>query len=279
MNAAAFVHPSEVHVLKHRLDGAFRALHQTELAGQPLAGSARGREARDLMHAWNAYVARPADWVSAPQELEHGRDLEARLAVLQGDARGASSSLHQTGTIAGLWTVGELADLLDALSYTVGVVTAAWNDCETQWRAADPAGAAAWKADFDQGIAQFGKAWDEAHAIVSLLPDWMPIADAIPGLVKSAATVAWDDVVATVHTFTGLDRTMRAAGVCAAPTYPNMPQPTRSDLDLKAFNLTGGALQGIQKGAREVAKTVASPVPWLALGGVLALVLVATLKQ
>jgi hypothetical protein len=97
--------------------------------------------------------------------------------------------------------------------------------------------------------------------------------------VKCAATAAWDDVVATVHTFTGLDRTMRAAGVCAAPTYPNMPQPTRSDLDLKAFNLSGQALQGIQQGAREVVRTVSSPVPWLALGGALAVVLIAKLKS
>jgi hypothetical protein len=208
-------------------------------------------------------------------------DLEARLAALQGDmgdTRTRTTAPHRTGEILGMHTIGELSDLLDALSYTVGQLTAAYNECADAWKAADAASHDAWKADFDKGLARFGTAWDEAHALL-WLPDLTPIVDILPGVLPSAATKAWKDVTSTIHTFTELDRRMRAAGICSSPTYKDMPQPTRSDVDLKAYNLSGDVLAGIKKGVRAVGEAATSPVPWLAAGGILALLLVAALRR
>jgi hypothetical protein len=212
-------------------------------------------------------------------QLELGFDLETRLALLQGDSAHSENGPHRTGEVLGMHTVGELSDLRDALSYTVGQLTAAYNGCAEHWKATDPASHDPWKADFDAGLQRFGQDWDTADTVIRMFPDWVPIGDAIPGVVPSVASSAWSDILADIHTFTDLDRRMRAAGVCAVPTYANMPQPTHSDIDLKAYNLSGEVLAGVKRGAQAVAGAVTSPIPWVALGGLLAAILVIKLRN
>jgi hypothetical protein len=188
--------------------------------------------------------------------------------MLQGDGQSVSPAQHRAGEMLGMHTVGELSDLRDALSYTVGQLTAAYNDCGEQWKVADASSHDAWKADFDQAIQRFGKDWDSADTLIKILPDWSPIGDE-----------TWNAVVSDIHAFTDLDRRMRAAGICTGPTYRDMPQPLHSDIDLKAFNLSGEILSGVKKGAHAAAESLTSPVPWVALGGLLAIVLIAQLRR
>jgi hypothetical protein len=279
MNAGSFVHPSDVAALKNRLHGAFVALHGAELEPEAVPASPRALEALDLIHAWNAYFSRPADWLNAPTELEQGFELEARLAMLQGDHVHADGGHHRAGEVLGMHTVGELSDLRDALSYTVGQLTAAYNECAELWKAADAESHDPWKADFDAALQRFGRDWDAADLIIKTLPDWLPFSDAIPGVLPSAASSAWTAIVSDIHEFTDLDRRVRLARVCTGPTYANMPQPTHSDLDLKLFNLSGDILSGVKEGAHSALSAITSPVPWIALGGLLAIVLVSQLRR
>jgi hypothetical protein len=243
------------------------ALLRAELAhtGEP---GARAREAARLVADWNRYLAVDVDWLSAPDALEHGRDLEARLAALQGPAARAPdrhrTAAHRTGSVLGMPTVGELSDLIDAFSFQVGVLTAAFNDC-ADWQAKDPTTYAQWQKDFQSAVTQFGSAWDQAHAVLEGVPQ------AVWNIWPAGDT--WDVVLQTKHLFADLDRRMRAAGVCTSPDYSLTPQPKHSDLDLKAFNFSGDVVQGVQKGLGALQHTASSPVPWLALGAILALFL------
>jgi len=58
-----------------------------------------------------------------------------------------------------------------------------------------------------------------------------------------------------------------------------MPQPTRSDIDLKLFNFTGEVLQGLKKGGHAMVHALQSPVPWVLVGGALALLISAQLRR
>jgi hypothetical protein len=263
-----YVDPRDVLALKARLHGAFVAMHGVELGPAAASTTPRAHEASALVDAWSEYLSRPVDWLNAPAELEHGLDLEARLAMLQGDGGPFGHARHRAGELLGMHTVGELSDLRDALSYTVGQLTAAYNDCAEQWKAADASSHDAWKADFDQAIQRFGKDWDSADTLIEYLPDWAPIGDE-----------TWNAIVSDIHAFTGLDRRIRTAGICTGPTYPNMPQPSHSDIDLKLFNLSGDILSGVKEGAHAAAEALTSPVPWIALGGLLAIVVIAQLRR
>jgi hypothetical protein len=275
MTPSTFVRPEDVYDLQHRLHGAFVALRAAEFkpGGGPEGHRAQG--ARTLLNDWNDFVTRPIDWLNAPAEFEHGRDLEARLATLQGDAAPLRAASHRVGEVLGMHTFGELSDLRDALSYTVGQLTAAYNDCAAQWRAADPATHDAWKNDFDAALKSFGSDWDAAGLAIGTFPSWLPFADAIPGVVPSASSAAWDAIVNDMHTFGDLDRRMRAAGICTAPTYADMPQPTHSDLDLNIYNWLGNA--GI-KGKVITPQMGSDGLPWV-VGGLLAICAIAVLRR
>ncbi len=267
MNLEPFVHPDQVRALQARVHPAMAALLRAELAGDK-AHRGRAREAATLVADWNRYLAAEVDWLSAPDALEHGLDLEARLAGLQGPGgprHGAHNrGPHRTGSVLGMPTVGELSDLLDAFSYQVGILTAAFNDCG-DWQTKDPTTYAQWQKDFQSAITQFGSAWDQAHARITSVPQaawsFWPAGD------------AWDNVLGTKHLFTDLDRRMRAAGICAPPDYSLMPQPKSSDLDLKAYNFSGAVLQGVRSGVNALGNAVSSPVPWIAIGAVLAILI------
>lgn len=88
------VHPREVTRFGERLDPAFQAMSVLSQQGP------RFLEAYALWQSWSAWRAREPDWLSAPQLLEHGRDLEARLARLQGPLPGGPRRRENTGPLS-----------------------------------------------------------------------------------------------------------------------------------------------------------------------------------
>jgi hypothetical protein len=91
----SFVHPDCVDEMKRDLHCAIDALHR-ELAGAHAdASSPRGREIAGLVDDWNAWLAQPCDWLTAPDVLQAGCGIEARIATLQGPPPAARP--HTTG--------------------------------------------------------------------------------------------------------------------------------------------------------------------------------------
>lgn len=81
---ARCVVPSELEAWRREL--APRVLHTT--------GRMRSPEADAIARQWADYAARRADWLSAPDLLEHGRDLEARLTMLERSGQAAPATSH-----------------------------------------------------------------------------------------------------------------------------------------------------------------------------------------
>ena len=93
--AVSFVHPASIDEMKRDLHNAIDALHR-ELAGAHADRvSRRAHEIAALVGDWNAWLAQPCDWLTAPDVLQTGCDIEARIAVLQGPPAGGR--LHTTG--------------------------------------------------------------------------------------------------------------------------------------------------------------------------------------
>jgi hypothetical protein len=93
--AVSFVHPASIDDMKRDLHPALDALHR-ELAGAHAdTTSPRAREIAALVDAWNAWLARPCDWLTAPDVLQMGCHIEARIATLQGPP--ADGRPHTTG--------------------------------------------------------------------------------------------------------------------------------------------------------------------------------------
>jgi hypothetical protein len=70
--------PRDVHAFRRRLGRAFEELHAVRFADGP-----EELERRALLAAWHVHAATPVGWLEAPEAIEEGRDLEARLARLQ----------------------------------------------------------------------------------------------------------------------------------------------------------------------------------------------------
>ena len=275
MTKAGFVHPEFVAAMKKDLHRAMTGLHRELATGW--ATPARAREIATLIHDWNDYAKRPSDWLTAPDELEIGCDLEARIVTLQGappDGKGhvTGPHAHRAGELFGMHTVGDLSDLRDALSYEVGMLTAAYNECAASWQAADAATHDPWKKDFDAAQTQFGSGWNQAQAIIGAGASVMSLP--YPGVDD-----AWNALTATVRVFSDLDRRMRAAGMCNPPDYKDMPQPKHGDLDLSLYNFSGSILKGVQKGAEAVGTIAKSAVPWVLVAGALALAVVVAVRR
>jgi hypothetical protein len=139
--AVSFVHPDCVDEMKHDLHRAIDALHR-ELAGAHAdASSPRGREIAGLVDDWNTWLAQPCDWLTAPQMLQTGCDIEARIATLQGPP--ADGRLHTTGPVrpqradqsGGIVTPGDvLAYRTTWDDYVMGTARAA-AACAQAWQA------------------------------------------------------------------------------------------------------------------------------------------------
>lgn len=255
----AHVHPADVEALKARLGPAVFAA----------ADALRSPEAEALARQWSDYIARRATWASAPEDLEHGRDLEARLALLQGPRR-ATGRPHAVGTILGAWTVGELHDLLAAKAYEVGQINAGATSCAAVWAAADPVGCGQWAGEFYDANQAFATAQKSAQQVLDFTPQ------AIWSI--TPAGLAWDQVINASHPFQALFNRMMESRHCSAPDFSQMPQPTASDLDLRVFKVTDVATKKIEGAATSVASAVSSRGNWFALGLAVALGAVVLLK-
>jgi hypothetical protein len=255
----AHVHPADVEAFKARLGPAVLAA----------ATALRSPEAEELARRWGDYAVRRATWASAPADLEDGRDLEARLALLQGPQR-ASGRPHAVGTILGAWTIGELHDLLAAKAYEVGQINAVATSCAPAWAAADPTGYGQWAGELYDANQAFAVAQKSAQGVLDLAPQaiWS----------FTPAGLAWDQVIAASHPFQGLYARMTQSGQCAAPDFSRMPQPTASDLDLNVFKLADVATKKIEGAAASVTSAVSSRANWFALGLAVALGTVVLLK-
>ena len=256
---SAHVHPRDVEALMARLGPAVWSA----------AATLRSPEAEDLARRWGEYVERRVTWASAPADLEDGRDLEARLAVLQGPGR-SQARPHAVGTILGAWTIGELHDLLAAKKYEVGQINAAATSCAAAWAAADPTGYGQWAGELYDANQAFAAAQRSAQQVLdfALQAVWS----------FTPAGAAWDQVIEASHPFQGLYARMMQSGYCAAPDFSQMPQPTASDIDLKAFKLTDVATKKLEGAATSVTSAVSSRANWFALGLAVALGAVVLLK-
>jgi hypothetical protein len=255
----AHVHPRDVEALKARLGPAVLSAARTLLSP----------EAEDLARRWGEYVARRVTWVSAPADFEDGRDLEARLAVLQGPPR-SHARPHTVGTVLGAWTIGELHDLLAAKTYEVKQINAAATSCAPAWAAADPTGYGQWAGELYDANQAFAAAQKNAQQVVDFTPQgiWS----------FTPAGAAWEHLIAAARSFRGLFARMMDSGTCAAPDFSQMPQPTASDLDLRVFKLTDVATKKIEGAATSAVSAVSSRGSWFVLGLAVALGAVVLLK-
>ena len=257
MNLA--VHPRDVEAFKARLGPAMFAA----------AATLRSPEAEALARQWSDYASRRASWASAPADLERGRDMEARLALLQGPhARRVGA--HAVGSILGFWSVGELHDLLAAKAYEVTQINAAASACAPAWAAADPASYGRWAGDLYDANQAFAKAQKSAQQVLDFVPQAM--------WSFTPAGSAWDGVIQASHPFNDLNRRMLQDGRCAPADFSKTPQPTASDLDLKVFQATDVATKKIEGAASSVTSAVSSRGNWFALGALLTLGTVVLIK-
>jgi hypothetical protein len=225
------VHPSEVDALKRRVGPAIESLGDPTLA-------------RD----WRDYERRGVDWLDAPRELEHGRDLEARLAWLQGPRSRqprprANTGPHAVGETLGYPSVAELKDLLAAKKKEVTEIRAAGAAAMPAWQAAAPELASAWARDMAAADRPFDRASADAQAVIDTVPgmlDEIPVM-APPGEDKSV----WDALVEASKPYQDLGLRLAAAGHAPAPY--TVPQPKATDVDLHVYKAADRATQVIEE--------------------------------
>ena len=232
----AFADPLAVAAMRARLAPAFASIG----AGSA-PGSERARVAAEGL-AWCGGA--PCGLLEAPAALEHGRDLEARLAVLQGGGapRGGRTS---AGEVLGMHTVAELADLLAAERYQLAQFDAI-KACPA-WAEADPAGYGAWAADVFDASAKLAAAIETAQSVVDFTP--AAIASVTPARAISGPLDLWQSLLDAAHPFVDLCRRFMVAGFCPMPSMAGMPQPKAPDLDLRAYIWTDAAAKKIESAA------------------------------
>ncbi len=228
----AYVSPSAVAAMRARLAPAFAA------GG---LGAGAGTEASRLAAEGQAWCSGPrCGLLDAPAVLEHGRDLEARLAVFQGGPHPRQSA--RTGEVLGMHTVAELADLVAAERYQLGQFLSI-QACPA-WAAADPAGYGAWAADVFDTAAKLSAAIEAAQSIIDLTP--AAVASVTPTRAITGLVDLWQALVDAAHPFVDLARRFIAAGFCPFPDMRGMPQPKAPDLDLRAYVWSDAAAKKIE---------------------------------
>lgn len=246
-------HPRDVDALKRRLGPAFDELEQREDLGahSPL-------ERGELLEEWRAFEAAPADWLDAHHELERGKDLEGRLAWLQGPGprlrrRTNTGPTHATGEIFGWHTVDELRDLLAAKSVEAAKITEAGNLAASTWGTADPAAYAAFDADLHAAGVAFERARSDAQGVIDAVPAAIagatPILDD-PGLLDAEGKPqnVWTELVNASKPYLALEARLSAAGHAPAP-YAVL-QPKATDVDLGAYKVADKGAQAIEAAAQ-----------------------------
>jgi hypothetical protein len=301
MTGPSFVDPREVVALKRRLHGAFVMLLGAELGAKSPA-TVRARELLDLVHAWNAYLARPVDWVNAPDELEHGFDLEARLAMLEGAGQPVRTGEQPTGspsstTMPIVVTPGDVLayrKLWD--SYVMGIARAALQ------------AAGAWDAVAKGQLPAMEPThfpWWPNRSVAATYADLeRASSETIETLWNQFAGLSDLDIVVRAEgILRSFQDTVLQVGQYNAPRiakeFPQLPLPEPPNFDLQAevighieglgilakgvLHLLGigasGALETTLGAGKRLVETVTSPVPWVAAGGILALLLLAAIRR
>jgi hypothetical protein len=146
------------------------------------------------------------------------------------------------GTILGYATVSDLQQLLNHAAYDLQQIQAAAAACPLGWP--DTQAWILWNADLATAQADFDTATKAAHDVITATPHWLAGFNVI--------TYQWGLVTAVIDECRDLDRRWRiAAPTCAAPNYPNEPQPiVADDPDQWIYNDAGTAIKGIETTAR-----------------------------
>lgn len=178
-------------------------------------------------------------------------------------ARFESPQQQGFGSFLGYPTVKDLVDLTSTMIYNMQQIEAAAQTC-VGWPN-DTAGYTQWMTDYQALLTDYRAAVDYTEKYINTMD--------VPKWAWDYAVVfwPWDMVGDIINRQVDLDRRFRANGSCAAPTYPNTPQPTGVDPDLLIYNKTGDALKTVQS----VAKGAVAPTTLIAggvvVGGVLVL--------
>jgi hypothetical protein len=148
------------------------------------------------------------------------------------------------GTVLGLPTFGELADLVAVQRFNLAQLDSV-RSCPA-WAAKDPVGYGAWAASVYDATAAMNAVLTLAQGEMDLVPAGLrnvtPVAVASP-FTKSI----WDQVLDAAQPFHALVATFVKESGCAWPSG-SPPQPTAPDFDLKVYQWTGKALQAVQFG-------------------------------
>jgi hypothetical protein len=178
----------------------------------------------------------------------------------------------RTGEIAGMHTVAELADMMEVTVYESGQMNDAVGAC-TAWLKADPAG----YEDFSSRV--HVSSMDLAHLLAAAQSavDWTPSAlRSVTPLIGSQ----YSDLIAWRTRFRDLDREFRAnPHGCAPPDYSKMPQPKAPDPDLAILHGTQAVTQPIDRGIAAASALVQSRTPYVVLGVVGTLALLALVRR
>jgi hypothetical protein len=194
-------------------------------------------------------VGRTANW--RPRSVRTPRGIAGLVST--GLGRGTVG----LGTIFGYPTATDLADLLKAAAYDLQQLQSAQATC-VGWPN-NPVGWAAWQMDMQDVQASFADASRIAQLSIT--------AAALSGLpALTPVQYEWNLVTSVIRDMTDLDRRLRVNGVCKAPDYPNMPQPSGGDPDLVLFKATDSGTRAIEKFEQKMMSPVGIGTVGVALG-------------
>lgn len=142
-------------------------------------------------------------------------------------------------SIAGMPTVGELADLIKSYDYQVSQMRAAYADASPTWVQQDQAGFIAFTNDWQPANDAYDNARNNAQSLVNITPSLaMNVTPAGP---DGAVYHALADTFAPFQGLYG-----RLTDFTGKPVdFSQNPQPTAPDVDLNAMNTSTKVLQTV----------------------------------
>jgi hypothetical protein len=151
---------------------------------------------------------------------------------------------RRVGTVLGLPTYAELADLVAVQRFNLAQLDTAKSECAA-WAAKDPTGYGAWAASVFDATEAMNTVLTSAQAQIDLVPEGLRT---VTPIVHPLGTdSAWDQVLAAAQPFHALVSTFAQKSGCTWPAG-SPPQPTAPDFDLKVYQWTGKALSAISFG-------------------------------
>ncbi len=166
-----------------------------------------------------------------------------------------------SGSIFGMHTVDELADLIAVVQYEKGQFDVAIANCQA-WQQSDPQGFSAFQARWTALAALLPPLVDAAQRAVDSVKAPIPMGSFFP-IIGSEYT----DLVQWRTKFGALNRDWVLANKCAAPNYSQMPQPKAIDPDLMVYKRADQAAKLIERATHVVVHDYVTPA--LVGGGVL----------